>query len=105
MNIYQFFIIAGLKLIAIQIMLAGIIFQIKEKAKLSIIIITIGSLVFAVAGNTLLFMVLSSQNTQQKELKHVSKTNVNTGSKSVSSDNRKYFRRFARLTNRTFRQP
>ena len=90
MNIYQFFIIAGFKLLAIQIMLVGIFLQFKERAKLSMIVITVGSLLFCVAGNTLLFLSLSYNNLSKKGVTHANKTTHNNCIKGISNYYYKY---------------
>jgi hypothetical protein len=60
MNIYQFVTISLIKFLAVELMLVGIFFQIKETRKLGNIIVTCASLVFAIASNVTLFIVMQN---------------------------------------------
>ena len=93
MNIYQFFIIASIKLLAIQIILFGIYLQFRDKAKLSNIIITVGSLIFAITGNALLFLFLNIQSSKTKGAKFYEQSNFNVSNKITSSFNHKCYAR------------
>lgn len=71
MNIRIFILIIALKLLAIQIICFGIYCEFKANAPLGNIIITVGSLIFAIACNTTLFCVVSSHaKSKKKEAKN-----------------------------------
>ena len=57
MNIKTFILIIALKLLAIQVIGLGIYCELKAGSSISTILITTGSLLFAVASNTTLFFV------------------------------------------------
>jgi hypothetical protein len=67
MNTKTFILIIALKLLAIQTIGYGIICEIRANASLATILITIGSLMFAIASNTTLFIVTKNSRLRRRE--------------------------------------
>jgi hypothetical protein len=65
MNIKSFILIIAMKVLAIQIIAIGLYCELRTGANIANIFITAGSLIFAIASNTTLFLVYS--NTRHKK--------------------------------------
>lgn len=68
MRMREFVLIIALKLFAILIIVAGIICEVRNNCSVGNLAITVGSLVFAIASNTTLFMYTSVARRRRKEV-------------------------------------
>jgi len=68
MNTRVFVLIIALKLLALQVIALGLFFEMRAGAGAGSIFITVGSLLFAIASNTTLFIVVKSNRRSRREL-------------------------------------
>jgi uncharacterized membrane protein len=80
MKLNTFILIIALKILAIQVIAMGVYCQMRSHADMGSIFITIGSLIFAIASNTILFVfVYNTRRKKRGRIKHEPDTSKNSG--------------------------
>jgi hypothetical protein len=69
MNLKTFILIIAMKVLAIQIIAIGLYCELRTGANIANIFITAGSLIFAIASNTTLFLVYSNTRHNKRGVK------------------------------------